>query len=126
MNPLETSRGEDNWPDQDLLVRVATQANLDKRSENVAKANRLFWAKEMLVESVMTRIDWRRKVTRWSTEILKEIVRNVPEVKRTTDLEVATVEIEVEKYDKDFCMEFLKETFTTSSCRVTFLSGPEW
>ena len=69
------------WPEEDLMLAAAKEEDRKTRQEEVAKCNRKFWAEEVLMKSVLDKVDGRIKARRCVTSILGDIVGNVSKVR---------------------------------------------
>ena len=53
--------GEEIWLDKELFLVLAEEMDRDAWTEELAASSRLFWAREILVEKAVQRIDYARK-----------------------------------------------------------------
>ena len=72
---------EDLWPDTDIILAAAKQADCDERNEEVARTNRQFWAVEILMENLANSIDKRKRIRKWSLQLLNEIIEKLKRLK---------------------------------------------
>ena len=71
---------EDVWTEEDLIVETAARLDREERDESVAEAKRPFWAKEIILDDLMKRIDLRKDLRNWSRVILRRTLERVPQI----------------------------------------------
>ena len=69
------------WPEKEIFIEVGRQLDRDKRAEEVATKQRLFWVKELLLNKLWERAKTRRNVRKWSKELIIEEFKKVIVIK---------------------------------------------
>ena len=76
----------DVWPEDDVLTMIAAALDREVRSEEVSKAKRPFWAREILLAELSKRIDTRKNLKKWTKSIMKEILDSTHKVTMIRDI----------------------------------------
>ena len=77
VHSVDQCREVEIWPEEEFVTKVSRQIDKETRQEEVAKKNRSFWAKDLLMEKIWDRVKLRQDILRLSKKILLEEWRKV-------------------------------------------------
>ena len=70
------------WQEEELLSSMARLIDRQERQEEIARRQRSFWARDILLKELWERIKRRRELLRWSRQILTVELEKVIQVRR--------------------------------------------
>ena len=92
---VEVSVNEQDWPEEEFMAATARKLDQEARQEVVASKHRVYWAKDILLKAMWTRIKLRKDVTRWFKHIVLENFRKVMGIREILDSFVRETAVDI-------------------------------